>query len=181
MTVYTMLADGFEEVEALAVVDVLKRADMEVKLVSVSGKEVVAGTHGIRIMTDLTFRNADFDGCDMIFLPGGMPGTVHLKEHAGLMRQIREFYEKGKWLAAICAAPSIFGGMGILEGKKAICFPGFEKYLRGAEITEERVVLDGHIFTSRGMGTAIDLGLEIVKYLIGEEQSEELAKSIQYK
>ena len=105
----------------------------------------------------------------------------HLKEHAGLAEQIREFDRQGKWLAAICAAPSVFGGLGILEGKKAICFPGFEKYLTGADITPERVVLDGHIFTSKGMGTAIDLGLAIVKEISGEEVSEELAKSIQYR
>ena len=171
MTVYTMLADGFEEVEALAVIDVLKRADYEVKTVSIQDKELVAGA----------WRRTDFDQCDMIFLPGGMPGTMHLKEHAGLAEQIREFDRQGKWLAAICAAPSVFGGLGILEGKKAICFPGFEKYLTGADITPERVVLDGHIFTSKGMGTAIDLGLAIVKEISGEEVSEELAKSIQYR
>lgn len=181
MTVYTMLADGFEEVEALAVIDVLKRADYEVKTVSIQDKEVVMGAHNIGIVADLTWRRADFDQCDMIFLPGGMPGTMHLKEHAGLAEQIREFDRQGKWLAAICAAPSVFGGLGILEGKKAICFPGFEKYLTGADVTPERVVLDGHIFTSKGMGTAIDLGLAIVKEISGEEASEELAKSIQYR
>lgn len=181
MTVYTMLADGFEEVEALAVIDVLKRADYEVKTVSIQDKEVVAGAHNIGIVADLTWRRTDFDQCDMIFLPGGMPGTMHLKEHAGLAEQIREFDRQGKWLAAICAAPSVFGGLGILEGKKAICFPGFEKYLTGADITPERVVLDGHIFTSKGMGTAIDLGLAIVKEISGEKVSEELAKSIQYR
>ena len=161
MTVYTMLADGFEEVEALAVIDVLKRADYEVKTVSIQDKEVVAGAHNIGIVADLTWRRTDFD--------------------AGLAEQIREFDRQGKWLAAICAAPSVFGGLGILEGKKAICFPGFEKYLTGADITPERVVLDGHIFTSKGMGTAIDLGLAIVKEISGEEVSEELAKSIQYR
>ena len=115
MTVYTMLADGFEEVEALAVIDVLKRADYEVKTVSIQDKEVVAGAHNIGIVADLTWRWSDFDQCDMIFLPGGMPGTMHLKEHAGLAEQIREFDRQGKWLAAICAAPSVFGGLGILE------------------------------------------------------------------
>ena len=146
-----------------------------------AGSETAAGAHNIGIVADLTWRRTDFDQCDMIFLPGGMPGTMHLKEHAGLAEQIREFDRQGKWLAAICAAPSVFGGLGILEGKKAICFPGFEKYLTGADITPERVVLDGHIFTSKGMGTAIDLGLAIVKEISGEEVSEELAKSIQYR
>lgn len=181
MTVYAMLADGFEEVEALAVVDVLKRADMDVKMISLNGKEIVTGTHGIGVVADLKFAQADFNQCDLIFLPGGMPGTIHLQEHAGLIKQIKEFAEQGKWLAAICAAPSVFGSLGLLEGKKAVCFPGFEKYLTGAEIMDERVVLDGHIFTSRGMGTALDLGLAIVGQIKGKEAEEELAHSIQYK
>lgn len=181
MTVYTMLADGFEEVEALAVVDVLKRTDIDVKMVSIMEQIWVKGAHGIPVSADILFHKADFDKCDMIFLPGGMPGTLNLKKHKGLTEQIRNFESSGRKLAAICAAPSILGEMGLLEGKQAICFPGFEDSLKGAEITNERVVVDGNIFTSKGMGTAIDLGLEIVKYLISEEKSEELAKTIQYK
>lgn len=181
MTVYTMLADGFEEVEALAVVDVLKRADIDVKMVSVMGQTLVTGAHNITISADIHFDDADFDECDMIFLPGGMPGTLNLKNHKGLTEQIRNVESSGRKLAAICAAPSILGEMGLLDGKRAICFPGFEDSLKGAEITNKRVVVDGNIFTSKGMGTALDLGLEIVKHLVSEEKSEELAKSIQYK
>lgn len=181
MTVYAMLADGFEEVEALAVVDVLKRAEIEVYIVSVTGEKLVTGAHQIGICADICFDEADFDKCDMIFLPGGMPGTLNLKNHKGLTEQIRNFDKSGKKLAAICAAPSILGELGILNGKRAICFPGFEDSLRGAIITDERAVTDGTIFTSKGMGTAIDLGLEIVKYMAGKEKSEELAKTIQYK
>lgn len=181
MTVYTMLADGFEEVEALAVVDVLKRAELDVQMVSTTGQRLVAGAHNIGVFADIHFEEADFDKCDMIFLPGGMPGTLNLKNHKGLAEQIESFHKTGKRLAAICAAPSILGEMGILEGKRAICFPGFEKTLKGAELTDEKVVTDGTVFTSKGMGTAIDLGLEIVKYLVSEEKSEELARSIQYK
>ena len=180
MTVYTMLADGFEEVEALAVVDVLKRAKIEVCMVSVTGQRLVTGAHNIGISADICFDEADFGRCDMIFLPGGMPGTLNLKNHKGLTEQIKNFEKSGKKLAAICAAPSILGEMGLLKGRKAICFPGFEDALQGAEITDKRVVVDGNIFTSKGMGTAIDLGLEIVSNLISEEKSEELAKSIQY-
>ena len=181
MTVYAMLADGFEEVEALAVVDVLKRAGLDVQMVSVVDGKAVTGAHGIGVLADIFFEEADFDACDMIFLPGGMPGTLNLKKHEGLAEQIGNFHKAGKKLAAICAAPSILGEMGILKGKNAICFPGFEETLKEARIMDQKVVVDGNIFTSKGMGTAIDLGLEIVKELVSEEKSEELAKSIQYR
>lgn len=181
MIVYAMLAEGFEEVEALAVVDVLKRAEIEVCMVSVTGQRLVTGAHQIGVSADICFEEADFNRCDMIFLPGGMPGTLNLKNHKGLTEQIRNFDKSGKKLAAICAAPSILGEMGILDGKHAICFPGFEDSLKGATITDKRVVTDGNIFTSKGMGTALDLGLEIVKHVISKEKSEELARTIQYK
>lgn len=181
MTVYTMLAEGFEEVEALAVVDILKRAKIEVCIVSITEQKLVTGAHKIGVSADICFEEADFGKCDMIFLPGGMPGTLNLKNHKGLTKQIQDFNASGKKLAAICAAPSILGELGLLNGKHAICFPGFEDSLKGAVITDERVVVDGNIFTSKGMGTAIDLGLEIVKYVIGEEASRELAGTIQYK
>lgn len=124
MTVYTMLADGFEEVEALAVIDVLKRADYEVKTVSVQDKEVVTGAHNIGIVADLTWRRADFDQCDMIFLPGGMPGTMHLKEHAGLAEQIREFDRQGKWLAAHLCRAECIRRTGHTRGKESHLFSG---------------------------------------------------------
>lgn len=181
MVVYTMLAEGFEEVEALAVVDVLKRAEIEVCMVSVTEKKLVTGAHQIGVYADMCFDEADFDKCDMIFLPGGMPGTLNLKNHKGLTKQILDFHKLGKKLAAICAAPSILGELGLLNEKRAICFPGFEDSLKGAIIVNERVVTDGTVFTSKGMGTAIDLGLEIVKHVISSEKSEELAKTIQYK
>jgi len=181
MTVYAMLADGFEEVEALAVVDVLKRAEIEVCMVSITEKRLVTGAHQIGVSADICFGEADFDKCDMIFLPGGMPGTLNLKNHKGLAGKIKNFDKSGKKLAAICAAPSILGEMGLLDGKRAVCFPGFEDSLKGAVITNERVVMDGNIFTSKGMGTALDLGLEIVKHVISAEKSEELARTIQYK
>ena len=176
-----LFAEGYETVEALLVVDLLRRGGVEVTMASITEDEFVRSSHGVNVEMDAVLGEVDVLDYDAIILPGGMPGTMHLKEHAGLAEQIREFDRQGKWLAAICAAPSVFGGLGILEGKKAICFPGFEKYLTGADITPERVVLDGHIFTSKGMGTAIDLGLAIVKEISGEEVSEELAKSIQYR
>lgn len=181
MTVYTMLADGFEEVEALAVVDVLKRAEIAVYMVSITGERLVTGAHQIGVYADICFDEADFEKCDMIFLPGGMPGTLNLKNHKGLTEQIKNFDKSGKKLAAICAAPSILGELGILNGKRAVCFPGFEDSLKGAVIVDERAVTDGTVFTSKGMGTAIDLGLEIVKHVADKEKSEQLARTIQYR
>ena len=181
MTVYTMLADGFEEVEALAVVDVLKRAEIEVFMVSVMEEKLVTGAHQINVCADMCFDEADFDKCDMIFLPGGMPGTLNLKNHKGLIEQIKSFDKSGKNLAAICAAPSILGELGLLNQKRAVCFPGFEDSLKGAILVNKRAGTDGNIFTSKGMGTALDLGLEIVKHVAGSEKSEELARTIQYK
>ena len=174
MTVYTMLADGFEEVEALAVVDVLKRAEIEVFMVSVMEEKLVTGAHQINVCADMCFDEADFDKC-------GMPGTLNLKNHKGLIEQIKSFDKSGKKLAAICAAPSILGELGLLNQKRAVCFPGFEDSLKGAILVNKRAVTDGNIFTSKGMGTALDLGLEIVKHVAGSEKSEELARTIQYK
>lgn len=181
MTVYTILADGFEEVEALAVVDVLMRAGIEVKTISIMEHKIVEGAHKIGVRADKLFFETDFNLCDMIFLPGGMPGTIHLGNHEGLKKKLQEFADRGKYLAAICAAPSVLGKMGLLDGKKAIAFPGFEDKLEGAVITNERVVKDGKIFTAKGMGTALDLGLAIVAEFMGENMAAELAKSIQYK
>ncbi len=181
MRVYTMLADGFEEVEAIAVIDLLLRAGIEVDTVSISDQLAVNGAHGIQITANCLFEEVDFEQCDMIFLPGGMPGTKNLDTHEGLKQQITQFNVSGKWLAAICAAPSVFGKMGILNGRKAICFPGFEEALHGAEIVNQPVVCDDHIFTSKGMGTAIDLGLAIIEKVVGKEQAEEMARTIQYK
>lgn len=180
MKVYAILADGFEEVEALAVVDILKRAKVDTKMVSIQEQKLVTGVHGISIHADILFADADFSACDLIFLPGGMPGTRNLNEYAGLLSELRAFAEEEKRIAAICAAPMVLGGLGLLKGRKAVCFPGFEEYLTGAEIVNERVVTDGNITTSKGMGTAIDLGLELVRLLCGEELSEELGRSIQY-
>lgn len=181
MTIYAMLADGFEEVEALAVADVCLRAGIQVKLVSIMGRDVVQGAHGIRVTCEMQVEQADFDACDMIFLPGGMPGTNYLYECQLLKDKIEEFAKAGKYLSAICAAPSILGRMGLLEGKEAICFPGFEEKLLGAKvIAGAKVVKSGNIFTSRGMGTAIDLGLAIVEEVCSSDAAEKLAETIQY-
>lgn len=180
MKVYAMLADGFEEVEALAVIDILRRANVDVDTISITGRKLVAGAHSISVMADKLIEEAEFAKCDMIFLPGGMPGTANLDVHPGLRDAIMGFASEGKRLAAICAAPSVYGHLGILEGRRAICYPGYEKELKGAVIIDEKVVTDENITTSKGMGTAIDLGLELAKLLVGEELSAKIKEGIQY-
>ena len=174
-------ATGFEEVEALTVVDLLRRAGIETDMVSVTGDRNVTSSHGITVQTDKLFEDI-YDSADMIVLPGGMPGTLNLKAHKGLAGMIRRYYDdKNKFLAAICAAPTVYGEMGLLQGRMATCYPGMEDQLTGAIVTCEPVVRDGNIITSRGMGTAIDFGLAIVAYYDGEDAADELAKKIVYK
>lgn len=177
-----MFADGFEEVEALAVVDLLRRAEVETTMISVMGHRTqVRGAHGITVMTDACLDDISMDSYDGIFLPGGMPGADNLEDCDELCDAIIEFNGRGKLLAAICAAPKIYGRLGILRGRKATCFPGFEHELLGAELSRENVAEDGHIVTSRGMGTAIELGLRLVSVLKGSKEAEELSKNIQYR
>ena len=177
--VYAFLAEGFEEVEALAVVDVLRRAKIETKMVSVSDKLEVTSSHNVTIKADLLLEEAEFDKADMIFLPGGIPGTPNLRATEKLMEAVLEFDRQGKKLAAVCAAPSIYGELGLLEGKKASCYPGFEDKLKGAEYHREKFITDGNITTGRGMGGSIELGLELVRILKSEKESRELAEKIQ--
>ena len=129
---------------------------------------------------DAMFEEVEFAGLDMLVLPGGMPGTKNLEAHESLMEQVDAFYEAGRFVAAICAAPSIFGHRGYLKGKKACCYPGFEERLTGANVVFEQVAADGNVITSRGMGTAIPFALELVRQLVSEEKAEELGKAIIY-
>lgn len=181
MKVTTFLTDRFETVEALAVVDILRRAGIDVETVSITGNRTVISAQKVPVEADKLFDEADFEDSDMLFLPGG-PGHTSYFEHEPMLEVLKEHFSKNKRIAAICAAPSIFGRLGMLKGRKAIAFPGFEKDLEGADIqyAPVRVVTDGNITTSRGMGTSIDLGLEIVKLLVGEEKAEELRRSTQY-
>lgn len=176
--VYVHLADGFEEIEALTPVDILRRAGIEVKTVSMTGEKTVRGAHDIMVTADLLFQDADYETCEMIVLPGGMPGTLNLGKHEGLTSQLNAFAQSGKWLAAICAAPSILGGLSLLQGKRATSYPGYEKHMIGALYTEDRVVRDGRFITSRGAGTAIDFSLELVTVLKDEQTAAALRKSI---
>ena len=180
--VYVFLATGFEEVEALTPVDLLRRGGMDVKLVSITGEKIVKGARNINVQADLLFDEIDKDWADLLILPGGMPGTTNLKNFEPLTELIKDFNEKKKRIAAICAAPTVFGGLGILEGKKATCYPGMEDMLIGAEVCYDSVVTDGNITTSRGVGTAIDFALELLKLLSGsKETSDKMAASVVYK
>ncbi len=174
-------ARGFEEIEALTVVDICRRGGLDVDMVSVTGEETVTSSHGVTVKTDRLFEDVDFEEYDMLVLPGGMPGTKNLEAHAGLMAQVDKFYGEGRYIAAICAAPSIFGHRGILKGKRACCYPSFESHLESAEVTTEPVEVSGHVITSRGMGTAIEFGLAILSIFCGAEKAEELAKGIVYR
>ena len=178
--VVVYIAQGFEEIEAITVYDILKRADIEVVLANISEKTVVLGAHGLYIMTEIAISSLDVESIDMAVLPGGMPGTDHLKRSYKLAITLEKLYNKGKRIAAICAAPMILGGLGYLKGKEAICYPGFEKYLKGAIISDKTTVTDGNITTSKGAGTAMEFALELVRLLKGEETSAEIAKKLQY-
>lgn len=172
------LADGFEEIEAVSIIDVLRRADLDVLVVSVTGKTEVLGSHQIAVMANVLFEKVNYDEIYMIVLPGGMPGAANLDAHSGLKSQIRKFVTENKQLAAICAAPLVFGNLGILEGKQAVCYPGFEKYLNGAEVLQVPVVESGNFITGRGPGLAIQFALKIVEKAVSTEKAELLAKQM---
>ena len=173
--VYTFLADGMEEVECLGVCDVLARAGVEVKLVSVMGRRQVTGSHGFTVTADALFEEIT-DDADVLFLPGGLPGADHLRDHEGLAAMLKAHGAAGKRLAAICAAPGVLGGLGLLEGRRATCFPGFEEELDGAEVTGELVTTDGNIITARGAGAAMLFGAAICDKLRGGGGREILAE-----
>ena len=177
--VYLFLAEGFEESEALVPLDMLRRAKVEVKTVGVTGSEV-KGSHGIRVIADISPEEVG-EEIDMVILPGGMPGTTNLEADETVQAAIDRAAEKGKLIAAICAAPMILGNKGLLEGKDAICYTGFEKFLKGANIVTERgVVRDGNIITARGAGVAMQFGFALVAALCGNEAAEEVKKAVLY-
>ena len=175
---YVHLAEGFEEIEAMTIIDVLRRAGLNVISVSVTGNRIVKGSHNIEMKADLLFDDVDFESGEMIILPGGMPGSKNLNEHAGLKQQIVEYQKSGKYLAAICAAPIVFGNLGILNGKRAVCYPGYEAHLTGADVQSNSYIVDSNIITGRGVGAALNFSLEIVRILAGEERALQLRKAM---
>lgn len=176
--VYLFLADGFETIEALAVVDMLRRAKIDVCTVGVTGKTVMS-SHNISVTADITADEFKPENLEAVVLPGGMPGTLNLEANGTVQQTIDYAVDNNKFVCAICAAPSILGHKGLLKGKEAIAFPGFEDDLTGALISEKYVVTDGKFITARGAGVAVDFGLEIVKQLESEELSQKIRKTIQ--
>ncbi len=177
--IYCFLADGFEEVEALAVVDMIRRAGLTLETAGI-GKKLINGAHSIRVECDCTEDEIVLDDTlEAVILPGGMPGTLNLENSATVQSAIDYAAMNNKFICAICAAPSVLGHKGLLEGKNAIAYPGFEKELEGAVISEEYVVRDGNIITAKGAGVAVDFGLEIVSALSGAEAAEKIRKAIQ--
>ena len=176
--VYAFLADGLEEVECLATADVLIRAGVKVKLVSITGKKEVKGAHGFGIHADALMHEVDPMKADLLFLPGGMPGTKNLMACKPLCDALVQADAAGKRLAAICAAPMVLGKLGLLKGRKATCYPSFEQYLEGAECVSEPVVRDGNIITGMGPGAAMEFALTIVDLLVGKEKVDELVEAM---
>ena len=173
--VLIFLTTGFEEIEALATMDILQRGGVNIQSVSLTGERTVTGGHQISVITDYLFEEVDFADTQMLILPGG---TVKINEHEGLKRDILAFANQGKLLSAICAAPMVLGGLGLLKGKKATCYPGYEKYLIGAKVTGAPVAVDGNITTGRAAGYTFDFALELLSQLKGKKTASEIAQKM---
>ena len=180
MRACVFFAEGFEEVEALTVVDLLRRAGIQTDMVSASGTLEVTGRSGITVKTDMFLADAGAETADMLILPGGQPGVDNLKACTVLMDLVKAQAQAGTKVAAICAGPMILGGLGLVEGRHATCYPGCEGALSGATTVEDAVVVDGNIITSRGVGTAIDFALALITQLDSQEKAAEIAESIVY-
>lgn len=174
------LAKGFEETEAITVLDILRRAKLDAHFVSLGVYRQVVGAHGITVEADFRYEEVDYGCCDMIVLPGGLNGTKLLGKHKGVVRELMNFHIKGKGIAAICAAPQILGDLGILESRRATVYPGMEETLKGAEYVDAPVVRDINIITSQGPATAIPFALAIIEFFKGEEAAIEVAKEFLY-
>jgi 4-methyl-5(b-hydroxyethyl)-thiazole monophosphate biosynthesis len=179
--VYEFLANGFEEIEALAPVDILRRADVTVQTVSVTGSQLVESSHGVTIKTDLLFDQAgDFSDADLLMIPGGMPGSTNLNAHEGVRQALRRQYDAGRRVAAICAASMVLASIGILQGKRATCSPGFKKYLTGATYTGALFEEDGLVTTGEGPAATLPYAYHLLSYFVPEEQVKALQVKMQY-
>jgi len=175
-TIFIFLITGFEEIEAVATVDVLRRAELNVKTISLTGERVVIGAHGIAVTADLLLDEALFAAADLLVVPGGTEAYAH---HEGMKAELRTFHEAGKPVAAICAAPAVLGMMGLLRGRRATCYPGYEPYLEGATLqTDQAVVVDGNIVTGRGPGLTIPFALQLVETLVGKAKRDRVAAAL---
>jgi 4-methyl-5(b-hydroxyethyl)-thiazole monophosphate biosynthesis len=176
--VAVFLAQGFEEIEALSIIDILRRTGVEVTTVSITTYNMVRGAHNVKVDADEVFEYVDFSEMDMLVLPGGMPGAKNLNNSEDVRKWLKIFASEGKEIAAICAAPMVLGDLGLLEGKNATCYPGFEAELKGANVTGESVVVDGNITTGKGPGLAFDFALALVEKLCGVEKRNEVASGL---
>ena len=180
--VYVFLADGFEDVEALIPVDVLRRGGVDVTTVSISDFPLVTSAHGVNIEADIMFEQGDFSDANLIFLPGGMPGASNLFAHKGVCKVVVDQFAAGKKVAAICAAPGVvLGQLGILEGKKATCYPGFEQMLDGATYTADLVTVDGNVTTAEGPAAAFPFAYELLAQLVDKKTSDQIAEGMRFK
>lgn len=176
--IYMLLTDGFEDIEALETLDILRRAGIDTKTVGISASSVKS-SHNVTVIADLTFSETDFSDMTMLILPGG-PGHTAFSESENVLNLINLAFGKGIPIAAICASPSVIGKMGLLKGKRFTCFPGFENMVKGGIYSPEKVVCDGQFITARGAGAASDFGFEIVKFFKGEFFKDELKRQMQY-
>lgn len=176
-----LFATGYEEVEALMTVDLLRRGGVDVKMASITDEMTVCGSHDIRIEMDTTLANADMEQMDAVIIPGGKAGTDRLGEDAVVCQTLKDAFRAGKVVAAICAAPSVLGACGILEGKRATCYPGFEGKLAGAEFVDQMAVVDGNVVTSRGLGTSMEFGFALLEVLVSKEMAEKVRGEIVFK
>lgn len=180
--VYVFLADGFEDVEALIPVDVLRRGGVEVVTVSTTEFPLVESAHGVSIEADLQFEQASFDDADLLFLPGGMPGAANLFAHEGVCQAVKAQAAAGKKVAAICAAPAVvLAPLGVLDGKRATCYPGFQQALDNATYTADLVTVDGNVTTAEGPAAAFPFAYELLAQLVDKQTSEQVAEGMRYK
>lgn len=177
---YEFLADGFEDIEALAPVDILRRGGVEVKTVSISGSKMVESAHGVKVEADMLFDEADFADADLLLIPGGMPGAKNIDEHEGVRHALMRHAERKKLIGAICAGPMVLGHLGLLDGLLATCYPGFETELRGAEYTAAPATIDRNIITGKGPGASFVYGYMLLETLMGRQVVEALKEGMMY-
>ena len=178
--VYVFLAEGFEEIEAISPIDILRRAECDVVTVSITGNKTVTGAQAIPVVADSLFEDHDYSDADAVFLPGGLPGAHNLNAHEGLKSLIKSLYEQGKVVSAVCAAPLVLGGLGLLKGIKATCYPGFENELLGADVTGKQCEVSGNIITGNGPGAAAKLGYALVAKLVSQEVADQWEKGMMF-
>lgn len=179
--VYEFLATGFEDIEALIPLDIMRRAGVDFKTVSITGDLYVESAHGVSIKADILIEDADMSDADLIMLPGGLPGATNLNAHNGVKKAIIEQNARGKMIGAICAAPMVLGGIGLLQGRRATCYPGFEKYLEGAEYTHELCTVDGNITTGEGPAAALPYAYTLLAALTDRQTADQVAEGMMYK